>query len=223
MKICVIIPAYNEAKTIAELIQQVKRLELDVVVIDDGSHDQTTRISRDAGAEVIRNSTNKGKGASLVRGFSYCLRNKYDAVIVMDADGQHLPSDIPYFVTLAKYSNTGIIIGNRMGKAKDMPLLRYLTNKFTSWLISEIAGQRIPDTQCGFRLIKKEVLEKIALKTSNYETESEMLIKAAHLGFKIESCPIKTIYMNKKSHIRPFRDTMRFIIFVIREIWTMPH
>ena len=104
-----------------------------------------------------------------------------------------------------------------MGKAKNMPLVRYVTNKFTSWLISVIAGQRIPDTQCGFRLIKKEVLEKINLKTSNYETESEMLIKAAHLGFKIESILVNTIYSGEKSQINPFFDTLRFLRFIFLE------
>jgi GT2 family glycosyltransferase len=89
-----------------------------------------------------------------------------------------------------------------------------------SWLISGIARQKIPDTQCGFRLIKKEALEKLQFKTFKYETESEMLIKASRLGFKIESVPIKTIYQREKSRINPFIDTLRFIRFMVKELWT---
>jgi hypothetical protein len=138
----------------------------------------------------------------------------------MDGDGQHLPEDIPYFMRLAENSDSGIFIGNRMSKAQGMPRLRILTNKFMSWLVSKITKQNIPDTQCGFRLIKRAVLEKLDLTTSKYETESEILIKAARLGCKIESVPIKTVYQGEKSQINPFIDTLRFAKFIIRELWT---
>jgi len=137
----------------------------------------------------------------------------------MDGDGQHLPEEIPYFTRLAKYSNSSILIGNRMLKRKDMPLLRVFTNRFMSWFISSLAGQKIPDTQCGFRLIKKDVLNKINLRTRKYETESEIIIKAARLGFKVESVPIKTIYKGEKSQINPIIDTLRFIRFIATELW----
>ncbi len=106
-----------------------------------------------------------------------------------------------------------------MLKRKDMPLLRVFTNKFMSWFISSLAGQRIPDTQCGFRLIKKDVLNKINLRTRKYETESEIIIKAARLGFKVESVPIKTVYKGEKSQINPIIDTLRFIKFISTELW----
>ncbi len=223
MKVCVIIPTYNEAKSIACLIQRIRQQELGVVVIDDGSQDNTSSIAKDNGAIVLRNETNEGKGASLAKGFRYALNTGTDAVITMDGDGQHLPEEIPYFLRLAEYSNSSLFIGNRMPKIKNMPYLRIFTNKFMSWLISFIVGQNIADTQCGFRLIKKEVLEKINLKTSKYETESEMIIKAARLGFKIESIPIKTIYAGEKSQINPIIDTLRFIKFIVKELWTMKH
>jgi hypothetical protein len=89
-----------------------------------------------------------------------------------------------------------------------------------SWLLSCIAKQKIPDTQCGFRLIKQEVLKRVPLVTSKYETESEILIRSSRLGFKIESVPIKTIYLGEKSRINPFIDTLRFFRFLIRELWT---
>ena len=219
MRIYVVIPTYNEAKTIASIIRKIRQQELEVVVIDDGSLDNTYEIAKDNGAIVLRNENNEGKGASLIKGFHYAQDRDCDAVITMDGDGQHLPEEIPYFIRLAKYSNSGIFIGNRMFKIKSMPFVRVFTNKLMSWLISFVAGQSIPDTQCGFRLIKKEVLEKINLKTSKYETESEIIIKASRLGFKIESVPIKSIYSGEKSQINPVIDTLRFIKFIIRELW----
>lgn len=216
----VIIPTYNEAGTIAGLIKQILAQNLEVVVIDDGSRDGTARIARDSGAVVFRNPDNEGKGSSLIKGFNYALDKNFDAVITMDGDGQHEACDIPYFIRLAKHSDSGILIGNRMCKTRSMPCLRLLTNKFMSWFISTVAGQEIPDTQCGFRLIKKAVLEKVQLKTRKYETESEILIKASRLGFKIESVPIKTIYNREKSQINPLIDTLRFIRFIFKELWT---
>lgn len=220
MKTCVIIPTYNESNEIAKIVQEIKKQNLEVVIVDDGSSDNTAQIAENNGAVVLRNETNQGKGASLSRGFNYSLESGYEAVITMDGDGQHLPEDIPYFMRLAKYSDSGIVIGNRMQKAKNMPLERILTNKFMSWLISLIAKQTIPDSQCGFRLIKKDVLEKVRLFTTKYETESEILIRGSRLGFKIESVPIKAIYMGKKSSINPFVDTIRFIKFILKELWT---
>ncbi len=223
MKTCVITPTYNEAKSIAELVRQICEQNLQPLVIDDGSDDNTAQIAKENGAIVLRNEQNQGKGASLIRGFHYALEQNFDAVITMDGDGQHLVSDIPYFMRLAAYSDGSIFIGNRMNRPKSMPWLRLGTNKFMSWLISLIAKQKIPDTQCGFRLIKKDVLEKVNLKTSKYETESEILIQAARLGFKIESVPIKTVYGSEKSRINPIVDTARFIRFILKQIWTTLH
>jgi glycosyltransferase involved in cell wall biosynthesis len=219
MRTCVIIPAYNEAKAIAAVIKEIKKQNLDVVVIDDGSIDNTSGIAQESRAIVLRNEINEGKGESLKKGFEFALNNNFDAVLTMDGDGQHLPEEIPLFLQLAKNSDTGVFIGNRMLKTKYMPWVRILTNKFMSWLISSVAKQKIYDSQCGFRLIKKEVLKKINLVTSKYETESELLIKASRLGFKIESVPIKTIYLGEKSQINPFIDTIRFFRFILRELW----
>ncbi|OGX41304.1 MAG: hypothetical protein A2984_02955 [Omnitrophica WOR_2 bacterium RIFCSPLOWO2_01_FULL_41_12] len=221
MKTCVVIPTYNEAKSIAGLVKEIQGLNLEVIIVDDGSQDDTSQIAQENGATVLKNQINQGKGASLIKGFSYVLSKDCDAVITMDGDGQHLPSDIPYFLRLAEYSDNGILIGNRMLKRKNMPFIRVLTNKIMSGLISKITRQNVPDTQCGFRLIKRPVLEKINLKTSKYETESEILIKASRLGFKIESVPIKTVYSGEKSQINPFVDTLRFIKFLFRELWTL--
>ncbi len=218
MKTCVIIPSYNEAKEIGKLIKEIIQHGLDVVVVDDGSTDNTPQIARESGATVLGNIKNQGKGASLTKGFNYALEHGYAAVITMDGDGQHLPEDLPYFIRLAKYSNSGIIIGNRMHKTKNMPTVRLLTNKVMSYLLSSIAKQKIPDTQCGFRLIKREILERVNLSTYNYETESEILLKCSRLGQRIESVPIKTVYRGQKSRINPLVDSFRFLRFIAREL-----
>ena len=216
MKICVIIPAYNESKDISGLIKEIKAKVPDVLVVDDGSTDPTSQIATQSGATVIRNIVNQGKGACLKQGFKYALANNFDAVITMDGDGQHLPEDILSFTRRAESSTSAILVGNRMLETKNMPWLRVITNKFMSWIISILSKQRIPDTQCGFRLIKRAALEKVELKTRKFEAETEILLKASRLGFKIESVPIKTVYRGGKSQINPFLDTIRFLKFIIR-------
>jgi len=217
MKICIIIPSHNESNTIAGLIHQVHSLKLGLVVIDDGSTDNTAVIAEKNGAVVIRNPLNLGKGASLIRGFEYCLKNNFDAAITMDGDGQHLPEDIPDFISLAeKKEEVGLIIGNRMFNRKNMPLIRVITNKLMSWLLSKIIKQKIYDSQCGFRLIKRKVLEKLSLKTHKFEIESEIIIESGRKGFKIESIPIQSVYRKERSHINPFVDTIRFFRFILR-------
>lgn len=223
MKTCVVIPVYNEARTIASVVEHVRQQNLEAVVVDDGSCDNTCFLAEASGARVLKNQFNQGKGAALRRGFHYALENDFDAVITLDGDGQHLPSEIPRFIRQAEVSLSAVIIGNRMSKHRNMPLLRLYTNKIMSWIISGVARQNIPDTQCGFRMLKKEALQKLNLRTQKYDTESEILIEAARLGFKIESLPIKAVYRKERSHINPFIDTLRFLRLILRESWTTRH
>lgn len=215
MRACVIIPTYNESKAIGSLVCEISAMGLSVLVVDDGSTDGTARIAEAAGATVLRNARNEGKGASLIKGFRHALGEGVDAVITMDGDGQHLPSDISYFIRVAQYSDSGIFIGNRMSRPLGMPLIRVFTNRLMSWAISRIVHQHIPDTQCGFRLLKKRLLQQLDLVSRKYETESEILIKASRLGFKIESIPIETVYSGAKSQINPVVDTLRFLRFIL--------
>lgn len=217
MRACVIIPTYNESKAIGGLIKRILELGIEAIIIDDGSKDDTVKIAESTGAVVLRNQSNMGKGASLIKGYNFAFGRGFDAVISMDGDGQHSCEDIGLFMQKAEASNCGIVVGNRMAMTKEMPFLRVLTNHFMSKFISLITAQYIPDSQCGFRLVKKDVFTKMGLITSKYETESEILIKAARLGFKIESVPIKTIYSGQKSQINPLIDTLRFLRFIIFE------
>ncbi len=215
-KICIIIPAYNEEKIIASVLKKVKALNMDVLVVDDGSTDSTVELARKNGAMVLENKQNQGKGAALKKGFDHVLRSDYHAVITMDGDGQHDPVSIKEFINKQQKTNADIVIGNRMRNTENMPLIRIITNRFMSWIISRASKQRIPDTQCGFRLIKRKILENITLIASRYDMESEILIKSAKKGYKIESVPIEAIYRGERSKIHPVLDTLRFIKTYLR-------
>lgn len=219
MKACVLIPTYNEAKSIALLIKQIRSYNLEVIVVDDGSLDNTGSIAENSGATVLQNNKNEGKGSSLIKGFNYALRRGFEAVVTMDGDGQHLPQDIPLFIEAAGKSSSAVFVGNRMASPKNMPFFRRITNRFMSWFLSRVIKQKIYDTQCGFRLLKREVVEKLSLTTRKYETESEILIKASRLGFRIDSIPVATVYLDEKSKINPVVDALRFIRFIIKELW----
>ncbi len=216
--ICVLIPSYNEARTIGQIVAELRAQGHTVYVVDDGSSDNTARIAHDAGAVVVKHKRNLGKGASLREGFKHIVKMGFEAVIIMDGDGQHLVSDISNFIRKMETSGADMIIGNRMDDVSQMPRERIYTNRFMSSLISLLSSQSIPDTQSGFRLIKSDILEKVNLKSSNYEIESELIIKSARAGFRIESVPIKTIYSDETSKVNPFVDTIRFIVFVMKTL-----
>jgi glycosyltransferase involved in cell wall biosynthesis len=216
VKNCVLIPSYNEARNIGAITKELKARGLTAYVVDDGSTDGTAGIAAGQGAVVITHDKNKGKGASLIEGFSRILKDGFDAVLIMDGDGQHETSDIDNFLKKMDETGADIVIGNRMMDTVSMPLNRKITNKIMSRVISKMCRQNIPDTQCGFKLIRRKVLESIKFEFSNFEIESEILVKAAKIGFRIESVPVKTVYRDEKSKIKPIFDTMRFLYFMIK-------
>ncbi len=153
-KVAVIIPCLNEAATIASLVAEVKKFLPDVIVVDDGSFDDTGNLARSAGAEILRNPQPRGKGASLTLGFKRAQEKGFDWALAMDGDGQHAPSDIPLF--LAAMTKAPLIIGNRMSHSKSMPWLRKKVNHWMSQRLSKLTHRNLPDTQCGFRLLRLE-------------------------------------------------------------------
>lgn len=216
MKNCILIPSYNEAKTIGAITKELKDRGLTVYVVDDGSTDKTADVAALQGAVVIAHDKNKGKGASLIEGFDRILKEKFDAVLVMDGDGQHATGDVDNFFKKMAETGADIVVGNRMLNAVSMPVIRKITNSIMSRIISKMCGKDIPDTQCGFKLIKRNVLESIKFEFSNFEIESEILLKAAKKGLKIESVPVKTVYRDETSKIKPITDAIRFLSFLIK-------
>lgn len=218
MKHCIVIPVHNEAQYIQALIKPLKDMGHDVIVIDDGSTDETSSIAEQCGAIVIKHGQRSGKGTSLRDGFAYAVEQGYDGAIAMDGDGQHDPKDIPKFIQAAVRNPDCVITGNRMDNPENMPFIRLCTNRFMSWLISLACRQTIKDTQCGYRYISRAVLEQIHLTSRDFEIETEILMKANKKGFKILSVPIQAIYRDEKSKINPFLDTIRFFSYFIKEI-----
>ncbi len=211
-KICVVIPSYNAERTIVNLIEGVSKFfqPSDIIVIDDGSVDKTSKFASELGAVVLRLEKNFGKGRVLKTGFEFARVKGYDAVLTLDADLQHNPNEIPKFI---EKFNEGfdIVIGNRMKNLKSMPIERIFSNKTTSFLISIRTGKKIPDSQCGFRLIKMDVIKSVNAKSDGFVFESEFLIKALLAGFKVGFVDIETIYNGGRSYIKHFRDTFNFI------------
>jgi len=220
MKVCAVIPAFNESKAIYDIIRHVKAKEIYPIVVDDGSEDNTADIAKQADAYVIKHKERSGKGVALKSGFDHAVSSGYDLIFAMDADGQHEPSDMPKFLTKMKESNASVIVGNRMSNPTGMPLIRILTNRFMSFIISALCKQDIPDSQCGFRLYTREAIDSITIKTPKFEIESEVLVKLARGGFKIRSVPVRSIYGQEKSKIRPIRDTLRFFGFLFKTLFS---
>lgn len=216
MDIPILIPVYNEQATIGQLVKECRCYSDSIYVVDDGSTDRSAQIAQNEGAVVISHNKNKGKGASLRDSFQKILEKDFEAIITMDGDGQHDPVEIPNFIQKFKESNADLILGNRADR-RAMPFVRQITNKFMSRIISSIVGQKIPDSQSGFRLIKAEILKSIDLKTSNFEIESEIIIKIGRMGGRIVSIPISTIYRREKSKIKPAIDACRFLRLIIKD------
>ncbi|MDO9541041.1 MAG: glycosyltransferase family 2 protein [Kiritimatiellia bacterium] len=211
---CALIPAYLEERRIRGVVRDALQYVQRIVVIDDGSPDRTAAEASAAGAVVIKHEKNLGKGAALNTGFAYAIKQQCDYLITMDADGQHFPGDIPLFIETFKRTGIPILVGNRLADPKGMPLVRKLTNIFMSWYLSRQIGQHVPDTQCGYRLYAAQALPYLAAESSRYAAESETLLSAAAQNIKIGSVPIKVIYGDEKSKIRPVRDTLRFFAMI---------
>lgn len=221
MRIAVLIPAYNESAHIQGVVAECRRYLPDVLVYDDGSADDTVAQARAAGAEVAVHARNQGKGQTLFDGFDLLAARGYDAVVCLDADGQHAPDEIPLFVAAGE-SGADMAIGNRMAERKGMPLVRWYTNVVTSLVISWLARRRVHDSQVGYRLIRCDAWRRIRNRvvSRNFEFEGEMLVMAGRAGMRVDEVPIKTIYGDEVSKINPLLDTWRFIKMACRLLGT---
>jgi len=222
LNLFVVIPAYNADNTIARVIHGcVAQLPREnIIVVDDGSSDKTRQLVEQSGATIIVHQNNRGKGAGLRSGFSVALKNGCDGVITLDADLQHDPASIPKFIETAEANpEWGIIIGTRWRSGSDMPWERRFSNKLTSFMLSMRAGQKISDSQSGYRFIRRNVMENVITKEDGFMAESEILIRAGMSGYKIGQVEIPTIYSDEGSHINKFRDTVKFISLYVRSIF----
>ncbi len=210
-EVCVLIPAFQAAQTIQPLLEQTQQYADRILVVDDGSSDDTARLAETAGAKVLRHSVNRGKGAALKTGIAYFQEHPCEFLVTMDADGQHAPAAIPRFLRAYERTHIPVLLGNRMADRGQMPWLRRRTNQLMSWLISRATGQYIPDSQCGYRLFHRSSLLYLCSESAGFAAESEFLLHLADRGIRIGSVRVPTIYDRKqRSCIRPIRDTFQF-------------
>ena len=221
MKILVAIPAYNAEKSLPRLVAQLKEIPLvsSVLVVDDGSCDDTAAVARKSGATVISFETNFGKGASLKTAFRYAIVKGYDYVITMDADLQHEISTIPAMIETTVKEGADLVIGSRRKDSEAMPFDRLLSNRLTSIVTSLLCNRLVDDSQCGFRVLKVKALENLKLECDKFDLETEVLLKASRYGFRITSHPIPSIYNKGRSHVNRFVDTCRFLRLMWRSFW----
>jgi glycosyltransferase involved in cell wall biosynthesis len=215
--IYIIIPAYNEAKTIGHIVDQLNQRGFRVIVVDDGSKDKTIVEANKFGAGLIVHAKNEGKGCCIREGLEYALENNCEACITMDGDGQHSIHDIDKFIDAYKLSGSDVILGNRLHNPKKMPFVRRCTNRLMSFIIALLITERVDDSQCGYRLISRNGIEKMKLNTTKYEIESEIIMEAKRKGLKMSTVNIDSIYEGEASQINPFLDTLRFVKFIINE------
>jgi glycosyltransferase involved in cell wall biosynthesis len=202
---CAIIPAFRAAETVGEVVKGVHESVERVLVIDDGSEDETAPAALDAGAEVLRLPANSGKGIALRSGLELLLSSGATHVAFLDADGQHDPADLPRLLEAAR-EGEAFVIGSRMADPDAIPAYRYRTNEIGSRILSRMTGLEIEDAQSGYRVIAADVLRRLRLRSRGYIIETEILLKAAPRLRRVRHVPVRAIY-GGPSHYRPFWDT----------------
>lgn len=196
--------------TIAPLIAAVRQYLPLVIVVDDGSTDGSADRARNAGALVVSHCQNLGKGAALRTGLWLAQKNSFEWAMTLDGDGQHASEDLPALIRCAGQTGAQLVIGNRMHNATAIPWLRRQVNRWMSRKLSRLAGHRLPDTQCGLRLIHLETWAGLPLVTERFEVESETLMAFLAVGRRVEFVPVRVIRSSRRSHIHPVTDTLRW-------------
>jgi glycosyltransferase involved in cell wall biosynthesis len=214
-RIACVIPAFQAAATIERLVSDIGSVlpGAIVIVVNDGSTDETESVVRRLPVIALTHTTNRGKGAALRTGISAALERGVALVITMDADGQHAAGSIPDLVAAAERAD--IVIGARLRHGTPMPPQRRLSNWLSSRLVGLLSGVRVEDSQSGFRAIRRDVLAAIPLRGSRYELETDLLVRAARRGFRIACVMVPTVY-GPPSHFRPFRDTLLVMAAMLR-------
>jgi len=218
VKTLVIIPALNAERTIAAVVRDSKTANENVLVVNDGSSDRTAEAAREAGAEVVSHAVNRGKGAALKTGFAYALERGFDAVVTLDADGQHLPREIPKFLAAREETGADLIIGGRAHLFDEMLPRRRMANRFSARCIAFASKTNVTDSQSGFRLYSAHLIRSIHLRTDGFDMESEVIVHAGRRGFRVITIPIELGFVDglSTSHYKPLVDTIRIAWTVIR-------
>lgn len=215
MKVVAIIPAFNEAATIARVVAGAAAQVDAVVVVDDGSTDGTGDVASAAGARVIWLDRNGGKGTAVRAGLAEVLASDATHVLFMDGDLQHRPEEIPGLVATAATTGAAMVVGERVFVRDRMPASRYWANVIGSWALATLMGVDLKDTQSGFRLVRTDALRALRLEATGYEFETELVVKLAKRGARIARVPIAAVYGGEQSKIRPVRDTTRNIVLAL--------
>jgi dolichol-phosphate mannosyltransferase len=238
----VLIPSYKSAGRLKLFIGGLTEFvpKKNICVVDDGSNDGTYEFCIDSGIACLRHKANKGKGAALRTGFDYLTGIETAGIIhdnanidpqnirppaanwilTMDADGQHSPADLHRFIKESKnHPGMGLCIGARDMRLGVMPMARILSNRLTSAILSVLTGRVIKDSQCGYRIYSRRLVESIEIWCDRFEMESEVILKAAAKRFSVRFARVQTLYLDRgQSHIRHFADTLRWIAAVLR-VW----
>jgi glycosyltransferase involved in cell wall biosynthesis len=209
VRVAALVPAFNEAGSIAAVVGGVAPHVASVVVVDDGSSDETGALARAAGAEVLSHDRNRGKGHAVRTGLAHVLSRPFTHVLLMDGDLQHRPDDVPKLLAAARDRGLDLVVGARVFDRAQMPASRYYSNVIGSRALSAFVGVRVRDTQSGFRLVACDPLRDLTLTASGYEIETEMLIRLAQKGARIGDVDVTLSYAGARSKLRPVRDTTR--------------
>jgi glycosyltransferase involved in cell wall biosynthesis len=209
IRVQALIPAFNEAATIASVVTGISAHVAAICVVDDGSTDGTAEAARRAGADVLANPGGRGKGEAVRAGLARVLEGDCTHVLLLDGDLQHLPEEAPLLIAEAGRTGADVVLGERRFDRRAMPASRYHANRIGSLALSKFVGVPIRDTQCGFRLFKIAALRGLRLRARGYEIETEMLVKLRRRGARIASVPITAVYAGQRSKLRPVRDTTK--------------
>jgi glycosyltransferase involved in cell wall biosynthesis len=204
-----VIPAFNEASSIATLVRRICPSVDRVIVVDDGSTDGTAERARAAGADVIVHEGNRGKGRAVRTGLARVFGGDFTHVLLLDGDMQHLPEEAPSLLAEAERSGADVVLGQRRFERDRMPASRYHANRIGSRVLSWFVGVPVRDTQCGFRVFRVDALRPLRLTATGYEIETEMLVKVRRRGGRVATVPVTAVYAGQTSKLRPVPDTTR--------------